>query len=655
MSRPIVLSNGQMHVGINEFGLVHDFYYPYVGLENHSAGRNTRHRIGIFVDGAISWLDEDSDWTFRFHYPHHALIGHILAKNERIGVLLEFDDAVDAKQNAFMRNIHVINQRPEKREIRLFLHQAFVIGDSRSNTDTARYLPDSHAVLHYRGRRLFVISGCTDNEPFDQYTTGLFGIEGHEGTFRDAEDGELSMCAVEHGRVDSTLRFTLQLDGLSSGRVHYWIAAGQSLRAALSIHKELQNDGVLPHLHSTAKFWREWLKPADKVAERIDPEFREEFLHSVMILKSHMDVRGAVMASTDTSMLKYWRDAYAYFWPRDGAYVLWPLIRMGYNNEARAHFNFCRRALHPNGYLMHKYLADGSIGSSWHPYVHENGEVAPPIQEDETALVLFVFAQYYKMQMSAELLDDFYDTMVVPVAEFLRSFTAEHTGLPRASYDLWEERFMTTTYTTAVVYAALQAAAELADDRHDEARAVSWRAAAGDIYQAAHKYLFNEKRQSFYRGIHSWENNIEYDETIDFSSIFGAFMFGLFPVDSEQLQAAVRTAEERFNSSATIGVPRYEYDNYQRSDDKSLGNLWFVSSLWMAQYYGEIGRADDAKKIIQWVQSSAGDGGILGEQIDPSNGESVSVAPLAWSHAEFVSTLLDTIADQSGGSGDGAN
>ena len=37
MSRPIVLSNGHMHVGLNTFGLVHDFYFPYVGQENHAA------------------------------------------------------------------------------------------------------------------------------------------------------------------------------------------------------------------------------------------------------------------------------------------------------------------------------------------------------------------------------------------------------------------------------------------------------------------------------------------------------------------------------------------------------------------------------------------------------------------------------------------
>jgi glucoamylase len=208
VARPIVLSNGELHVGLNKYGLVHDFYYPYVGFENHAAGANLRHKVGVWIDGTLSWLDNENEWTFDFRYPHTALIGHTQAKNDKLGVVLEFDDCVDAEISTFMRNIHVVNLQDKDREIRLFMYQAFAIGDSRSNTDTAQYLPDSDAILHYRGRRAFVIGGSHNNQPFDQYSIGLFGIEGHEGTFYDAEDGLLGGNNVEHGRVDSMLGYS---------------------------------------------------------------------------------------------------------------------------------------------------------------------------------------------------------------------------------------------------------------------------------------------------------------------------------------------------------------------------------------------------------------------------------------------------------------
>lgn len=648
MGRPLVLSNGELHIGINKYGLVHDFYFPYVGLENHAAGKSLRHRVGVWVDGRVSWLDEPG-WEFSFRYFHRALIGHTIAKNEEIGILLEFDDVVDANISAFMRNVHVVNMRSVERDVRLFMHQAFDIGDARSNTDTAQYLPDNHAILHYRGRRAFIISAMTpDGTPFDQYTVGLFGIEGREGTYRDADDGELSFCNVEHGRVDSTLRFRMSIGAHSSQRIHYWIAAGTSMREALYVDNQVRKEGLTARMHMTANWWHGWLRPAVHVAEKLDPNYQEDFIRSAMIIKSQIDKRGAVIASTDTSVLNYSRDAYGYCWPRDGAYVLWPLIRMGYVDEAYRFFEFCRRGLQPGGYLMHKYRADGALGSSWHPYVHEGGEVAPPIQEDETALVLFVFAQFYNMHKTPRLLNEFYHTMVVPMANFLASYIDKTTGLPRASYDLWEEVFLTSTYTTALTYAALHAAADLADAAQDADSAVRWRTTADDISVAAHKYLYNHERKAFYKGISVKNGEVITDDTIDVSSIFGVFMFGLYPVGSDELTSSIETLKRTFMlDQGRMGLPRYENDQYYRVGGADSGNLWFITTLWLAQYYIETDKSDEAKKLIDWVGEAAMmTTGIMAEQVSPKDGSVISVAPLTWSHAEYLATLLDTVSEK---------
>lgn len=643
MARPIVLSNGELHVGLNKFGLVHDFYYPYVGFENHAAGTHLRHKIGVFVDNAISWLDEDPNWTFTFRYPYTALIGHTLARNDRLGVILEFDDCVDAEMSAFIRNIHVVNLATVPREIKLFMHQAFAIGDSRSNTDTAQYLPDSNAILHYRGRRALVIGGDKDGQPFDQFSIGLFGIEHHEGSYKDAEDGELSRNSVEHGRVDSILGFTLNIPAHSSERVHYWVAAGMSIREALYIHKQLTDDGIHKRVHKTADWWHEWLRPALTLVDKVPSNHRELFIRSTMILKSQFDKRGAVIASTDSTMLNYSRDAYAYSWPRDGGYALWPLIRMGYKDEPYRFFEFCRRGMHPSGYLMHKYRADGALGSSWHPYVHGD-EVAPPIQEDETAIVVFMFSQYFAIQNDTSLMKDFYSSMIVPMANFLAEFVDQSTGLPKPSYDLWEEYYMVTTYSTAVTYAALLAASDLAGIAGDDSHAVQWRTAADDIKAAAEKHLYNEERGTFYKGIFTDNNRFDKDATIDASAIFGASLFGLFDNDGPQLSSAIKTLKEVFQySRQRPGLPRYENDPYRRTDDSVTGNWWFISSLWHAQSLIGDGNESEAISILDWTKAHALTTGMLGEQVDPTNETSVAPAPLTWSHAEYMSTILDLI------------
>lgn len=640
MARPIILSNGELHVGINNYGVVHDFYYPYVGFENHALGENLRHKVGIYVDGSLSWTDS-GEWTFTYRYPHNALIGHITARNDRLQVLLEFDDFVDSDISVFMRNIHVINLAQNQRHIKLFLYQAFAIGDSRSNTDTAQYLPDSDAILHYRGRRAFVISGLSGGKPFDQRAIGLFGIEGHEGTYKDAEDGELCNNDIEHGRIDSTIRFSLDIPGASSARVHYWIAAGMSTREALFVHRQVLDDGISNRFHSTAKWWKEWIEPTVEASQRLPEENRDLFIKSILIMKSQMDKRGAVIASTDSSMLNYSRDAYAYAWPRDGAYVIWPLVRLGYYEEAYRFFEFCQRGLHPSGYLSHKYRADGALGSSWHPYVHGD-VVAPPIQEDETALVTFVFCQFYEISKDSALIRDFYHTLLRPMADFLAEYVDSKTGLPKPTYDLWEELFATFTYTTSVTYAALLAASDLASSIGDDEHAVKWRTAADDIRQAAHKHLYNSGRGVFYKSVSMSNGTESRDETIDTSAVFGAFLFGLFDADSTEVKSSVdKTAEVFHTTDSAPALPRYENDPYRRSDPSVSSNYWHICSLWRAQYDIEKGDIDHAKNIINWVTRHALPTGMLSEQVNPKDDTNIAPAPLTWSHAEYVSTLLD--------------
>ncbi|HWT40725.1 MAG TPA: glycoside hydrolase family 15 protein [Dongiaceae bacterium] len=642
MARPIVLSNGELHVGLNKFGVVHDLYYPYVGFENHAAGAGLRHKVGVYVDGQLSWTD-DGSWEFEFHYPHTALIGHTKARNQKLGIMLEFDDVVDMHMSAFIRNIHIINLSPDPREVKLFMYQAFAIGDSRSNTDTAQYLPDSDAVLHYRGRRAFIISGQTDATPFDQYSVGLFGIEGHDGSYRDAEDGELSKNNVEHGRVDSILRLSLHIDGLSSERAQYWIAAGMSMREALYIHRQVKDQGVHERIRKTAEWWHDWLQPALQTAAQLPKEYQDRFIESVMIVKSQLDKRGAVIASTDSTLLNYSKDNYAYCWPRDGANVVWPLIRLGYYQEAYRFFEFCQRGLHPNGYLMHKYRADGALGSSWHPYIHGD-VVAPPIQEDETALVVFVFVQFYMLSKDSALIKNFYHSMIKPMANFMAEYIDETTGLPKPSYDLWEVRFLINTHTVAVTHAALLAASDLAVVAGDEESAVKWRAAADDIQAAAHKHLFNSDRHVFYRGLIVTNGQITYDDTIDTAAIFGAFLFGLFDANGPQVNASINTIEQLFGTSLERpGLPRHEDDDYRRSESNITGNWWYITTLWKAQYAIENGNLEEAHAILSWVHKHMLSTGMMGEQIDPITDEVIAPAPLTWSHAEYLSTLIDLL------------
>lgn len=643
MSRPIILSNGSLSVGMNARGIVHDFYYPYVGLENHSSERVLCHKIGFWVDGEFSWLN-DGSWDIKLDFLPSSLVGSVRAENKKLGIFIETHDFVDSQLDVFARNMHIINKQDKRKEVRVFWHQGFQISSAYTG-DTAQYRPEPGVISHYKGRRAFAIyaMNCGSHEGFDQYCVGLSGgEEGHEGTFRDAEDGELSGNAVEHGKVDSTIRVTSILEPLSSVRQHYWIAAANRPHNSIALHNVFRQAGLFSRYQYTVEANRKLLQTSQSAVTKMPLRYQEIFRQSLGIVFNHIDSNGSVIASSDSSILNYGRDYYAYCWPRDAVYVFHPLLLLGYKKPVERFIDFASRTMHRDGYMMHKYQADGSLGSSWHPYV-QNGKPELPIQEDETAGVLWLIGEYWKRtSKQTDILEKYYDKLIVPMANFMVKFIDKETGLPHASYDLWEEKFLTSTYSTAQVIAALEIASEMAQSFNKNNDFATWSNTAKKLRAAAQKMFWNKDKQYFYKGfLLAEDGSIQYDDTVDSSSLYGAFKYEMYDKDSDIIKQAVKTAEDRlFNKSGVGGYLRYENDAYWRHDADVSGNPWIITTLWMAHYYLYTGNQLRAQEVIDWVVEKSMSTGVLPEQIHARSGGFAGVAPLNWSHSELLHTLL---------------
>jgi GH15 family glucan-1,4-alpha-glucosidase len=359
-----------------------------------------------------------------------------------------------------------------------------------------------------------------------------------------------------------------------------------------------------------------------------------------MIINAHTDKHGGIIAAADSSIYNYGRDYYSYVWPRDGAYAIWPLIRLGYTHEAKKFFLFCRSILHEGGYMMHKYQPDRAIGSTWHPLVH-NKRKELAIQEDETAIIIFMLGEYLHYSHDYVFAKEMYDGLIKPSADFMTRFIDAETGLPHASYDLWEEKFSTSTYTSAATCKALSVASAIAKGLGHTKDAESWKEASNRI--AAHgEALFDDDRQAFVKGFLLLPDGTkEYDKTLDISSLYGAHVFDSF-TDELHTQKTLRLIEkELLDISPSGGSARYENDSYFRSEPSYKGNPWFVTTLWLAQYYAHTGQSDKTEKYIQWALDNSLPSGVMSEQISPEDSKIVGVTPLVWSHAELINTLLD--------------
>src|SRR5206468_8614626 len=132
------------------------------------------------------------------------------------------------------RRVRIRDLKNERdRTIRVFFHHDFRIYENKIG-DTAFYDPESFSLIHYKKDRYFL----TNTEPhFDAFSTGRKAFRDLEGTWRDAEDGELSGAAITEGSVDSTIGVHFSLTAGGEFGFYYWIAAGLSYDEVAEINK----------------------------------------------------------------------------------------------------------------------------------------------------------------------------------------------------------------------------------------------------------------------------------------------------------------------------------------------------------------------------------------------------------------------------------
>src|SRR5258708_26395422 len=311
-----------------------EFYFPFVGQSNHTLGHPFR--FGVWVDGALSWVD-DASWSRELEYESNTLISLVRLSNEKLGIALTCRDCVDFDLNLYLRKIEIVNLQQGKRDVRLFFHHDFDISGLRDG-DTAFYHPAERALIHFKGQCWFLASGMTERVwGITSSATGITGSRNSEGTWRDAEDGKLGCNSITQGRVDATVSIHVEVE--KSASVYYWIAAGPDLPAVAHLNEMVRSLGPETILNRVRAYWREWVSH-DRAHIGLTDEIRAFYRRSLLILRTQIDNRGAILAANDSDTLDYNRDSYSYMWPRDGALVAQALDLAGYHVVSQQFFDF---------------------------------------------------------------------------------------------------------------------------------------------------------------------------------------------------------------------------------------------------------------------------------------------------------------------------
>lgn len=679
MPRDIPVGNGRLLITFDDRYQIRDVYYPHVGQENH-AGAGPCH-FGVWAEtpsprkggggaGRLAWTG-DSSWQIRQRYLRESLTTCVNCWNSALGISLHCNDVVDFHRNVFVRRIRVKNELDAARLVKVFHHHDLLMFGTRIG-DTAYYDPELRGMVHYRAKRYLMSTFFEAGEQrIDEYATGTSGFGGAEGTYRDAEDGKLGMNPIAQGAVDSTMACVLHLGAHEIKTIFMVMITGKSRGEIAQMQRWVHKQTPQGVIDRTTAYWRLWARGPGFNFGDLPESVVHLFRRSLLIVRTQIDEDGAILAANDSDIMQFARDTYSYVWPRDGALVADALDLCGYTDLARKFYSFCQRTITPEGYFLHKYNPDGSPASSWHPWV-KDGETSLPIQEDETALVVWALWRHYWRYRDIEFMRPLWVDIVQPAADFMCGYRDPGTGLPLPSYDLWEERWGVHAFTVGTVYGGLIAARNFAVSFGDRERAERYEQAAEEIKHAAIKYLWSEKLGRFVRRIvprepltpphepsyndseagrlpskEGGEDLFDVDETLD-ASLFALYKFHLMDVDDPRVAATMKAIEEQLWVKTPVGgVARYTGDYYHRVTDdvKNVpGNPWFICTLWLADYFIQRAKTQAELKlaipILEWAANHALGSGVLAEQVHPYTNVPVSVSPLTWSHATVCSTTV---------------
>ncbi|MGQ9920301.1 MAG: glycoside hydrolase family 15 protein [Desulfobacca sp.] len=639
MPRDLPIGNSRLMLAFDRHYTLRDLYFPHVGQENHMGGAHSR--FGVWVEGRFSWIGPD--WEMDKRYETDSLVTQVRLFHPELQLRLICRDAVEFHENIYLKDITVVNLLPRERLIKLFLHLDLSIAGNDVG-DTAAFDPETGGMVHYKGARYFLANGMVvGGGGLSMYAAGQKGTRSREGTFRDAEDGELSGNPIAQGSVDSVIGLTLIIPGQATAAAAFWLTACQSWQEVRRLDGLVRYKQPRTLIERTAAYWRLWVRketpPLDLVPEALASLYRR----SLLVLSTQIDWQGGIVAATDSDVIQFNRDTYAYVWPRDGALVAHALDLTGYPVLARRFFDFMAKLIEAAGYWLHKYNPDGTLASSWHPWYAE-GQNQLPIQEDSTALVVWALWHHFVLYRDIEFVKPLYRPLIKRAAEFMSQYREPQTGLPAPSYDLWEERRGISAFTVGAVFGGLTAASLFCTVFGEEDRAEKYRRVAAEIRDAASAHLWRPELNRFSRLLQRHRDGTLVVDPVCDASVAGLFAFGMYAADDQRLAATMSAVRERlWVDSSCPGLARYEDDYYYRVDPRTPGNPWIICTLWLAAYLLQKADSDaelqEAVNLMALVAQRALPSGVLPEQYHPHTGEPLSVSPLTWSHAAFLTTM----------------
>lgn len=593
-----IIGNSRMLAALDHRGELHRLWWPNIDYPQNLYTFMT----GIRTPGGIKWFQEDG-WQHQQNYAEGLPILVTTGIDEEYGVQVNCMDFVLPDRNLLVRNYELTNLAQHSIKHSLVCFSSWQIGNT-TNHNAEMFLPEEEIMLHFRhGLYIGVAS--------DQPVKDLQCAKAMEALNSDNLNG-LNMAMT--GDAGLSWEQASLLPG-ETQTLNLYIAAGHSQAEVTRLIKEARQTGAQQLISDTKQYWNDYLTKCKSIEtgnEKINDLYRKSQWAFALLSDAE---GGGIIAAPEFDEYFTRCGGYGYCWGRDGAYITVAMEKAGLAHLSEKFFRWAMRAQSADGSWQQRHYVTGELAPTW------------GLQIDETGSILWGIWQHYQSTSNRVFLEEIYPN-VKKGAEFLLEFLDPQNGLPRSSYDLWEERKGQHTYSAAAVVGGLQASAQIARLLGDEEDAQTWDQAASSILGAIEEHCWSQDLQRFLRTVNNESHH--HDSTIDISLMGLVVPFSLLAPEDPKIQATAKAIEDQLTCHQVGGIRRYEQDGYVG------GNPWIITTLWLALYYVQVSQLDKAKELLLWVTEHCTKLGLLPEQVDQHHGGPAWVVPLTWSHAMFV-------------------
>ncbi|MDQ2084886.1 glycoside hydrolase family 15 protein [Herbivorax sp. ANBcel31] len=626
-----IVGNSRMLGCLTKRGELTRLFWPNIDYPQHI----DKMVAGIFLKGhknSTSWFGEDN-WNCTQTYIEDTNILKKIYSCKEKSLKIEQKDFVLKDKDILIRNYTIENIGQHEVDLGFVQYSSCI--STISELGSTLFDFDTDALIHYRHG--YYISISSDYEVF-QFQLG-------NNAFDCAKHTELNGYENIGMMKDGALSWELGKIIPGENKIfNLYICASNTLKEAKKLVKECKRIDFEMEFDKTKRYWFEFLKSSKQIItgnSTIDRLYKR----SLLVFKLMADEKtGGLLASAevDEEFTKCGR--YGYCWGRDAAFITDALDVSGLIEDVDKFYNWAVMTQEDDGSWHQRYYMDGNLAPSW------------GIQIDEVGALIFGMVKHYENTKDKNFIAKMWNSITCGV-EFLIGFIDIETGLPKPSYDLWEERVGEHAYSSAAVYGGIKAGVSAAKILNAPFKIIEkWDLAAKNLKIAIEQNLWKPQANRFLRSVKTklnpWGsehsnhttvvtvNSKGYkrdvtleDYTIDVSLLGLIVPFKVFDAKDQRVVNTVRAIEKALTSHPVGGIKRYENDGYIG------GNPWVLTTLWLALYYIEIEEYERAKEYFNWAVKARTQLDLLPEQVSKDNGEPCWVIPLTWSHAMFVLVL----------------